>query len=123
MNSLATLSQPGSAGVHIGQTDCPLSLARQLVGPNSIIGVSVGTSEEARKAVADGADYLGIGPVWPTTSKDVTGKQQLGPMGVGKILEVLSGTGVEAVAIGERLDRSHLIYRRNTSRQHASSLT
>jgi thiamine-phosphate diphosphorylase/hydroxyethylthiazole kinase len=50
--------------------------------------------------VDNGADYVGIGPVWSTNSKDVTHKKILGCDGVGAILEVLAGTGVEAVAIG-----------------------
>lgn len=48
----------------------------------------------------NGADYVGIGPVWPTNSKDVTKKKILGCDGVGAILDSLAGTGVEAVAIG-----------------------
>lgn len=59
------------------------------------------TVEEARIAVRDGADYVGIGAVWPTGSKDVTAKVKLAPDGVGAILDVLAGTGVESVAIGE----------------------
>lgn len=48
----------------------------------------------------NGADYVGIGPVWSTNSKDVTHKTILGCDGVGAILDALAGTGVEAVAIG-----------------------
>lgn len=91
----------GSAGIHIGQTDTPLPLARQLVGPDAIIGHSVSSVEEARYAVENGADYVGIGPVWPTNSKDVTKKKILGCDGVGAILDALAGTGVDAVAIGQ----------------------
>jgi thiamine-phosphate diphosphorylase/hydroxyethylthiazole kinase len=91
----------GAAGVHIGQTDCPLPLARRLLGSSAIIGVSVSTPAEARQAAHDGADYVGIGAVWPTQTKDVTEKIKLGPEGVGKILDVLHGTHVQAVAIGE----------------------
>ena len=90
----------GSAGIHIGQSDTPLPLARKLVGPDAIIGHSVSSAEEAQFAVDNGADYVGIGPVWSTNSKDVTHKKILGCDGVGAILEVLAGTGVEAVAIG-----------------------
>jgi thiamine-phosphate diphosphorylase/hydroxyethylthiazole kinase len=86
--------------VHIGQTDIPLPLARKLLGAHAIIGVSVSTPSEAQIAVDQGADYVGIGAVWPTGSKDVTAKIMLAPQGVGRILEVLSGTGVESVAIG-----------------------
>jgi thiamine-phosphate diphosphorylase/hydroxyethylthiazole kinase len=91
----------GSAGIHIGQSDTPLTLARELVGPDAIIGHSVSSAQEAEYAVKNGADYVGIGPVWSTNSKDVTHKKILGCDGVGAILEVLAGTGVEAVAIGK----------------------
>lgn len=48
----------------------------------------------------DGADYVGIGAVWPTGSKDVSAKVKLAPEGVGAVLEELHGTGVRSVAIG-----------------------
>ena len=57
-------------GVHVGQSDIPAAEARRLLGPDKIIGVSARTVEQARKAEADGADYLGVGAVFPTTSKD-----------------------------------------------------
>jgi thiamine monophosphate synthase len=91
----------GSHGIHIGQTDMPLPLARTLLGPDAIIGLSVSTPSEAQLAVQQGADYVGIGPVWATGSKDVSAKVKLAPEGVGRVLEILAGTGVEAVAIGE----------------------
>jgi thiamine-phosphate diphosphorylase/hydroxyethylthiazole kinase len=100
---LACANTSGSAGIHIGQSDCPLPLARQLLGPNAIIGVSVSSPDDAKRAVAQGADYVGIGPVWPTGSKDVSKKVLLSPEGVGAVLDVLAGTGVEAVAIGVSL--------------------
>lgn len=51
----------GADGVHVGQGDIPASQARQLLGPNRILGVSVKTVEQAQKAERDGADYLGAG--------------------------------------------------------------
>ncbi|KIR62454.1 hydroxyethylthiazole kinase [Cryptococcus bacillisporus CA1873] len=90
----------GTAGIHVGQTDCPIGLARSLVGPDAIIGLSVGNVNEAKRAIQQGADYVGIGAVWPTDSKDVTKKKMLGPDGVGEILDLLHGTGVPSVAIG-----------------------
>jgi thiamine-phosphate diphosphorylase / hydroxyethylthiazole kinase len=77
-----------------------------MVGPDAIIGLSVSTVEEAKQAIANGADYVGIGPVWATGSKDVTKKVLLTPKGVGEILDVLAGSGVEAVAIGSTLECS-----------------
>ena len=112
----------GASGIHIGQSDCPLLDARRLLGPNAIIGVSVGKASEARQAITDGADYVGIGPVWHTTSKDLKGKRGLGPNGVGKILEVLSGTGVKAVAIGTYTPKhSSADVRRNTFAQPSAT--
>lgn len=71
-----------------------------MLGPDAIIGVSVSSTDEARIAVRDGADYVGIGAVWPTGSKDVSAKVKLAPEGVGAVLDVLAGTGVQSVAIG-----------------------
>lgn len=108
---LTTSLISGSAGIHIGQSDTPLNLARSLVGPDAIVGHSVSSVEEAKFAVDNGADYVGIGPVWSTNSKDVTHKKILGCDGVGSILEVLAGTGVEAVAIGTSVPSSERLIR------------
>ncbi|KAK4686500.1 thiamine-phosphate diphosphorylase / hydroxyethylthiazole kinase, partial [Tremellales sp. Uapishka_1] len=91
----------GSDGIHVGQSDMPLALARRLIGPDATIGISVGNVGEAQRAIADQADYVGIGAVWATGSKDVSGKTMLGPDGVGAILDVLAGKGIQSVAIGE----------------------
>ncbi|KAL9268696.1 Thiamine biosynthetic bifunctional enzyme BTH1, chloroplastic-like protein [Drosera capensis] len=56
-------------GVHIGQSDMPASIARALLGPDKIIGVSCKTPEQAHKAWIDGADYIGCGGVYPTNTK------------------------------------------------------
>lgn len=56
-------------GVHLGQGDFPIPLARKLLGESAIIGGSAGNEEEARKCFLDGADYIGFGPVFPTSSK------------------------------------------------------
>ncbi|MGF7029873.1 thiamine-phosphate pyrophosphorylase [Paenibacillus mucilaginosus] len=61
-------------GVHVGQDDLPAQEARRLLGPDAIIGVSAGTMEEAEWAVAQGADYLGVGPVYATASKKDAGE-------------------------------------------------
>ncbi|WP_025688213.1 thiamine phosphate synthase, partial [Paenibacillus zanthoxyli] len=57
-------------GVHVGQDDEPARVLREKLGSRKIIGVSAHTPEEVRQAIDDGADYLGIGPVYPTSSKD-----------------------------------------------------
>ena len=51
----------GAEGVHVGQDDIPASLARALLGPHKILGVSVKTVQQAQQAAANGADYLGAG--------------------------------------------------------------
>ncbi len=56
-------------GVHVGQDDLPVREARRLVGPRRLIGVSTHCIEQARHAVLDGADYLGVGPVFPSQTK------------------------------------------------------
>ncbi len=62
----------GADGVHLGQSDLPCSVARKILGDNMIIGVSAATPEEALKAQKDGADYLGVGAVFATSTKTDT---------------------------------------------------
>ncbi|MFO0825855.1 MAG: thiamine phosphate synthase [Gemmataceae bacterium] len=57
-------------GVHLGQDDLPVSEARRMVGAGALIGVSTHTIEQVRQAVRDGADYLGVGPVFPSKTKE-----------------------------------------------------
>lgn len=67
-------------GVHVGQSDLPASVVRRMVGPDKIIGVSAGTLEEAIQAEKDGADYLGVGAMYATSTKedaDVTTMDEL----------------------------------------------
>ncbi|MBQ7317348.1 MAG: thiamine phosphate synthase [Phascolarctobacterium sp.] len=59
----------GAAGVHIGQDDIPCKIARQVLGDDFIIGVSAHNPAEAQQAIDDGADYLGCGAVYATTTK------------------------------------------------------
>lgn len=56
-------------GVHLGQDDIPVSYAREILGDNAIIGVSTHCPEHAKKAITDGADYIGVGPVFKTPTK------------------------------------------------------
>lgn len=57
-------------GVHVGQSDMPASKVRELLGPGKIIGVSCKTPAQAEQAWVDGADYIGCGGVFPTTTKE-----------------------------------------------------
>jgi len=59
----------GAAGVHIGQEDMPAAVARRVLGEDAIIGVSAGSLAEAVQAEKDGADYLGVGAMYPTPTK------------------------------------------------------
>jgi len=56
-------------GVHLGQDEFSVQDARSVVGPDRLIGVSTHSIEQARQAVLDGADYLGVGPTFPTSTK------------------------------------------------------
>lgn len=62
----------GADGVHIGQDDIPCAEARRALGDRAIIGVTAKTLEQASKAEAEGADYLGVGAVFPTSTKQDT---------------------------------------------------
>ena len=84
----------GAAGVHLGADDLPVAAARRIAPPGFIIGASVGSEEEAANAA--GADYVGIGPVFPTTSKGDAGPA-IGATGFDRLRRLV---GLPAVAIG-----------------------
>lgn len=102
-------------GVHLGQSDIPCEIARSILAEGKIIGVSAHNLEEALKAKENGADYLGCGAVFTTsTKKDVTGldikelskikeKVELPMVAIGGInldnIEKLYGTGIDGVAV------------------------
>ncbi|MBO4509979.1 MAG: thiamine phosphate synthase [Lachnospiraceae bacterium] len=56
-------------GVHLGQSDLPIGIARKIFGPDKIIGATAKTVEQATEAYEQGADYLGVGAIYPTTTK------------------------------------------------------
>ena len=56
-------------GVHVGQSDMPVALARKLMGDQKIVGATTKTVEQAKEAYEQGADYLGVGAIYPTTTK------------------------------------------------------
>lgn len=62
----------GAEGVHVGQTDMPVAVARKLMGPGKIIGATTKTVPQALEAYEQGADYCGVGAIYPTTTKVVT---------------------------------------------------
>ena len=91
----------GVEGVHVGQDDLDLKTARRLLGPDAIIGVTANSEDEALEAAKDGADYLGIGTVYATPTKEDT-KSIIGTAGVQQILGSLASAGhdVRTVCIG-----------------------
>jgi len=60
----------GADGVHLGQEDLPLADARAILGPDKLIGISTHTMNQALEADAGGADYVGFGPIFPTSTKE-----------------------------------------------------
>jgi len=83
-------------GVHLGQNDFPISLARDLLGKGAIIGGSAGNIEEARKCLLEGADYIGFGPVYFTTSKEDAGPAS----GLDLLKQVVEEIPLPIIAIG-----------------------
>lgn len=59
-------------GVHLGQSDLPIDIARKIIGDSKIIGATAKTVPQALEAYHQGADYLGVGAIYPTTTKVVT---------------------------------------------------
>lgn len=86
----------GAEGVHLGQEDIPCRLARQILGPEKIIGVSASTVEEAVQAERDGADYLGVGAVFPTGTKADAGEA----IGLDVLAAIKARVKIPVVAIG-----------------------
>ncbi len=85
----------GAEGIHVGQEDMAAGDVRRRVGDGVLLGVSVHTVEEAREAVASGADYLGLGAVFPTSTK--TDVDQMSNATLRAICETVD---VPVVAIG-----------------------
>jgi thiamine-phosphate diphosphorylase len=85
----------GADGVHLGQDDLPIEAVRPMVGDAMIIGVSTNNADEARRAEAAGADYVAVGAIFPTSSKDVTRAAS-----VERLREVKAAVRVPVVAIG-----------------------
>lgn len=86
----------GADGVHLGADDLPVRAVRAIVGPTALIGASCRDAESARRAEAEGADYLGVGPAFATSTKSGL-PEALGPAGVGR---VAAAVGVPVIAIG-----------------------
>jgi len=85
----------GADGVHLGQDDLPLKEARKIIGRDRIVGISTHSLEQAIEAEKNGADYIGFGPVFTTSTKDA-GK----PKGIEMLHEVKKKVSIPVVAIG-----------------------
>jgi thiamine-phosphate pyrophosphorylase len=86
----------GADGAHVGQADLPGREARRLLPRPLILGISAGTKEEARRAVREGADYIGVGPIFPTTTKPDAGEA----LGLDRLAEIARTVSIPVVAIG-----------------------
>jgi thiamine-phosphate pyrophosphorylase len=85
----------GAAGVHLGQSDLPAAAARRVLGPDKIVGVSASTPAQAEAAQAAGADYLGVGAMFPTGTKtdaDIISMEEL--------KKIRAAVSIPIVAIG-----------------------
>ena len=83
-------------GVHLGQDDLPVAAARRVLGIGRLLGVSTHDVEQARAAEAAGADYVGVGPVYATTTKP----DALAPRGLALVTAVRAAVRCPLVAIG-----------------------
>ena len=86
----------GADGLHLGQSDMPLEAARKVAGGRLFIGVSAGTVEEAIAAGRGGADYLGAGAVFPTSSKADAGDA----IGLERLAAICAAVSIPVVGIG-----------------------
>ncbi|MCB6992644.1 thiamine phosphate synthase [bacterium 210820-DFI.6.37] len=105
----------GADGIHVGQRDMQAARVRELMGPDKILGVSAQTVEQAKLAEKNGADYLGVGAVFDTstkkdanpvshqTLKEITSAVSIPVCAIGGIsrenITLLSGTGIHGVAL------------------------
>jgi thiamine-phosphate pyrophosphorylase len=86
----------GANGVHLGQSDMPYQAARRLLGPEKVIGITVHNLAEALRAEKAGADYLGVSPIFATSTKSDAGK----PAGIALIEEIRGRIDIPLIAIG-----------------------
>jgi len=83
-------------GVHLGQDDFPIAMARSLLGKDAVIGQSTHTLDQALRAVSEGANYIGFGPIFETQTK-ISGNP---PVGIEAIAQIRKQVGLPIYAIG-----------------------
>ena len=84
-----------ASGVHLGQTDLPIAAARAMMGRDKIVGATAKTIEQAKEAETTGADYLGVGAIYPTKTKVIT---VLTP--VETLADIAKAVKIPVIAIG-----------------------
>ena len=103
-----------AAGVHVGQSDLPVCEVRKLLGEDKIVGATAKTVEQAQKAYREGADYLGTGAIFPTTTKVKTVLTPVSrlndvcrsvPIPVGN-MDVLNGSPIDGIAVVSAIMKS-----------------
>lgn len=85
----------GAHGVHLGADDLPVEVARRLLGPDALIGATTRSLEDIERARAQGADYVGLGPIFATRTKDVAHP----PMGLELFARIVAGASLPVVGI------------------------
>lgn len=85
----------GAGGGHVGADDLPVAAARRVLGPTAILGATCRDPDGAKAAVAGGATYLGVGPAYPSPTKD--GLPPIGPEGIGAVAAAVPDTPVIAI--------------------------
>ncbi|MBE6909757.1 MAG: thiamine phosphate synthase [Ruminococcaceae bacterium] len=114
-DDVALAIECGADGVHVGQDDTDAAETRRRIGPDMLLGVSAHTVEEALRAERDGADYLGVGAVFPTgtkkdagvlpfeTLRDICAAVSIPVVAIGGVsldnLGALAGSGIDGVAV------------------------
>jgi len=97
MNDFIDIAQDcGADGVHLGQDDEKCELARSILGNNAIIGLSTHNIEQTKAAQSEKIDYIGIGPVYPTPTKNIPDPV----LGLVKMKEMLDASALASVCIG-----------------------
>lgn len=109
-------------GVHVGTEDMPVALARKILGPNKIVGATAKTVKDGKKAEEDGANYLGVGAIYHTTThakpkrtsietlKEIVENVDIGVFAIGGLtannVDILKGSGINGVCIVRYLMQS-----------------
>jgi thiamine-phosphate pyrophosphorylase len=86
----------GADGVHVGQNDLPVDVVRRLIGPRKLLGLSITTRQQLDAVPPNAVDYFGIGPVFPTISKDDAAPA----IGIDQLAQLTALTSLPVVAIG-----------------------